>query len=131
MTSQAAVAGAPVPGQHPCHIDSNFAGQVRVVRVTGRLDWVTAGELRDLLRDECSNPAVVVDLRATTGIDSAGVGILLAATARMRERGQQLAFVATEPFLVGVLCSTGLEMVVPIVDTETEALSRFDAAVRS
>jgi anti-anti-sigma factor len=132
MTTQSAHSDANTmtrqgPIEHPCQITSDYMGQTRLVRVDGRLDWVTASELRDLLRDHCADPEVIVDLGATTGIDASGVGILLASTARFKEKGQHLAVVVSDPFLVEVLCSTGLPTVVPVVASEAEAFRRLHA----
>jgi stage II sporulation protein AA (anti-sigma F factor antagonist) len=116
------------PFEHLCQITNDYGGETRLVRVAGRLDWVTARALRDLLRDHCSDSAVVVDLGAVTSMDSVGVGILLAATARFKERGQRMAVVVADPFLVEVLCSTGLPAVVPVAASEEEALRSLNSA---
>jgi anti-anti-sigma factor len=129
MTTQSAYSDSRTmthqnPIERPGQITSDYLGQTRLIRVAGRLDWVTAAELRDLLRDHCADAEVIVDLSATTGVDAAGVGILLASAARFKERRQHLAVVVSDPFLVEVLCSTGLSTVVPVVASESEALRR-------
>jgi anti-anti-sigma factor len=110
---------------HDCRIVCEHQGQTRLIRVIGRMDRVTAGQFRDLMRDECMEPALVVDLGATEGMDAAGVGVLLAATAQVTGRGQRMVVVVSDPFLLAVLLSTGLATVVHVVATEAEALARL------
>ncbi|MGI8750846.1 MAG: STAS domain-containing protein [Acidimicrobiales bacterium] len=113
--------------RHDCRLVSEYHGSVRVVRVFGCLDWTTACEFRDLMRDECTEAKVVVDLGATTRMDSVGTGHLLTATARTKRRGQKLVMVVADPLLLEVLTTTGLDSVVPVVASVSEALLRLDA----
>jgi anti-anti-sigma factor len=104
---------------HNCEIRTKVTGVVRVVRVTGRLDWATASSFRDGMRDEWIDEMLIVDLSRMSGIDSAGTGVVLAAAARAHHRGQQLVMVTVDPILVEVLSSLGPS--VPIVSSPAEA----------
>lgn len=114
---------------HDCSFDSERLGDARVVHVHGRFDWASAAGFRDLTRDHCPEPGLVIDLTQVTQLDSGGVGVLLAATARARRRGQHLAIVATDPHLLELLLTLGVPSVVPVVGTEREALRRIATPV--
>jgi anti-anti-sigma factor len=115
-------AGIRMNGRHGCHFVSEVHGKIHVVRVVGSLDWMTEAEFSDLLRDQCWEPILIVDL-AAGHIDAAGTGALVLATEQARRRRQQLVLVATDPVQLAVMISTGLNIVVPIVSTEDEAVT--------
>jgi len=92
---------------HECEIVTKLAGVVRVVSVTGRLDWATASSFGDQMRDDWIDEMLIVDLSRTSGVDSAGTGVVLEAAARARDRRQQLVIVTVDPILVEVLSSLG------------------------
>ncbi len=125
--SDSVVAEKRATVRHDCRLVSEFHGTVRVVRVFGCLDWTTAGEFGDLMRDECTDATLIVDLAATTRVDSVGTGHILAATALTKTRHQRLVMVVADPLLVEVLAATGLGAVVPIVASVSEALLWLDA----
>jgi anti-anti-sigma factor len=107
---------------HECQFVSEVHDKVHVVRVIGSLDWMTEGEFADLLRDRCFEPILIIDLVAGR-VDAAGTGALVLATEQARRRGQQLVLVATDPVQLSVMISTGLNIVVPIVSSEEEAVT--------
>jgi propanol-preferring alcohol dehydrogenase len=111
---------------HECHLVDVQAGAVRVIQVLGSLDWDTETEFQDLMRDHCTDPAVVIDLSGASE-DAAGTGLLMAAMARARRRGQQVVFVVPEGIEREVLLSLGLSDVVPVVTSRREALDWFDS----
>jgi anti-anti-sigma regulatory factor len=117
---------ANVASSHECCLLSGLHGAVRVVRVVGRLDWKTDIRFRDLLRDECPERSVIVDL-LNASLDAAGTGVVLSATARARKRGQQMVFVIADPVELEVLASQGLGFVVPVVASVSEALNWLGA----
>jgi anti-anti-sigma regulatory factor len=106
---------------HECYLVSGHDGPVRVVRVLGHLDWATSPRFDDLMRHDCTDREVIIDLSSTTS-DAAGTGNLLVATAHAKARGQQLVFVVTDPLELAVLESVGLDQVMPIVDSESAGL---------
>lgn len=115
---------------HDFRLATECYGNVRVVRVFGCLDWKTADEFRDLMRDG-TGALVIVDLGATTRMDSAGTGQVLTATVRAERRGQRLVVAVSDPLLLEVLMATGLDTVVPVVASLPEALLYFGAQVPS
>jgi anti-anti-sigma factor len=114
-------ASEPVAGRHGCHFTSETHDQFHVVRVVGSLDWATEAEFLELIRQECTEPVLIVDLTAGR-IDAAGTAALALATEQAKERRQQLVLVATDPMQLGVMISTGLNIVVPVVSSEEEAM---------
>lgn len=116
------------PTSHPCLLVSEFHGRVRVVTVSGCLDWSTVGTFRDLLQDECTDPAIVVDLGQTEHVDSAGNGALVAAALLARRRRQRLVVVTSDPLEREVLDYIGLSSVIPVVTSQPEALDRLNTS---
>ena len=104
---------------HDCQMVTDLKGAVRVVRVSGRLDWVAAGQFRDRMRDDWHDDMLIVDLSRMAAIDSGGTGVVLAAAARARHRGQQLVIVTMDPVLIEVLSSLG--PAVPVVSSQAQA----------
>jgi anti-anti-sigma regulatory factor len=107
---------------HECHLINGHSGPVRLVRVTGHLDWTSAARFGDLMRHDCGDREVIVDLSSTES-DGAGTGSLLAAAAHAEEIGQQLVFVVNDPLELEVLAYVGLDQVMPIVASVPAALA--------
>jgi anti-anti-sigma factor len=104
---------------HECQIVTEMKGAVRVVRVSGQLDWSSAGLFRDRMRDEWVDGMLILNLSRMSGIDSAGTGVVLGAIARARDRRQQLVTVTVDPVLIEVLSYLG--PATPIVASQAEA----------
>ena len=62
---------------------------------------------------------LIMDMSRMSGMDSAGTGVVLAATARACHRGQRLVIVTVDPILVEMLSSLGPS--VPIVSSPAQA----------
>ena len=98
---------------------------VRVLAVHGDADLHSAPELRERIRgaiDEGAN-TVVVDLSATTLIDSTSLGVLLGGMKRLREQDGQIRLVVPRPEVRRVFEITMLDRVFPLHDTQEEALA--------
>jgi anti-sigma B factor antagonist len=98
---------------------------VRILAVHGDADLHSASELRERIRgaiDEGAN-TVVVDLSATTLIDSTSLGVLLGGMKRLREQGGQIRLVVPRPEVRRVFEITMLDRVFPLHDTQEEALA--------
>jgi anti-anti-sigma factor len=118
-SDKGAVAMTHTVARHECQMVTELKGTVRVVRVSGRLDWATAGRFRDRMRDEWRDDRLIVDLSHMAAIDSAGTGVVLAAAVRARHRGQHLVIVSLDPVLIEVLSSLGPS--VPVVNSQAQA----------
>ena len=110
------------PLEHECQIVCERVGPVCVVHVNGHLDWATAAQFRDCMRDEHCEPSVIVDLSRTLSVDSAGSGVLLATAEQAVSRGQQLVVVSVDPVETEVLRYLDLDLVAPVFASLAEAL---------
>ena len=98
---------------------------VRILAVHGDADLHAAPELRERIRgaiDEGAN-TVVVDLSATTLIDSTSLGVLLGGMKRLREQDGQIRLVVPRPEVRRVFEITMLDRIFPLHDTQEEALA--------
>src|SRR5437879_2459421 len=84
-----------------------------VVRVDGRLDLVTAGDLRravDALVDD-GHARLVIDLEGVSFVDSSGIGALIAGLKRARGAGGELRIAAAGEPVLTVLKLTTIDRV--------------------
>ncbi len=85
-----------------------------IVHVHGALEVATAPELRarlvDLI-DGQGNAHVIIDLRATTFVDAAGLSVLVDAAARMREKGGELVLSGSTDAVAHAIRAAGLDTV--------------------
>lgn len=90
-----------------------------VVHPAGRLNMVTAGDLRELIASTITaeNAHVVVDLSAVSFIDSSGLGALINGLKSAREAGGDLRIAAPNDQVRLVLQLTNLERVLTPYDT--------------
>lgn len=100
-------------------------GGVALIRPTGDLDAYTAVGFRTDLHDATGGEArlVVVDLTAVTFIDSAGLGALVGAHRRMRERRGLLRIVRPPRLVERAFELTGLDEVLDLCDDRDSALA--------
>lgn len=106
---------------HNCQIMSDRRGKVLIVWVAGTLDWATTKHFSALMTTHHDVRALIVDL-SEARLDAAGSGALVTAVERAHERRQQVVLVVTNPMLRGVLTTIGLNLVVPIVGSEPDAI---------
>jgi anti-anti-sigma factor len=100
-------------------------GDVPVARLEGEVDMTNAQSLGERLRRLLTNRSValIVDLGATTYLDSSGVTLLFGLSDELRLRQQQLHLVVPEGAPVGrVIAITGLDSVVSTHSTLERAL---------
>ncbi len=98
---------------------------VRILAVHGDVDLHSAPELRERIRgaiDEGAN-TLVVDLSATTLIDSTSLGVLLGGMKRLREQDGEIRLVVPRPEVRRVFEITMLDRIFPLHDTQEEALA--------
>ena len=102
-------------------------GGISVVAPTGRLDVVGAPALKDAIEDLTKNgaPKVVIDMEGVTFVDSTGLGSVIAALKRIRNRQGELRLAAPNQQVRVVLELTTLDKVFPYFATLEEALAGF------
>lgn len=116
-----AVSGGGI-GRHECRFETRVRDKAHLVKVIGSLDWTSQAGFAELIGEHCKEKILIIDLTACR-IDAAGSGALVLAIELARERQQQLVLVATDPLQLAVMISTGINVVVPIVSSDEEALT--------
>jgi anti-sigma B factor antagonist len=99
-------------------------GDATVVEVSGEVELHSAEQLRDALM-QASNverPCIVVDLSRVSFIDSSGLGVLVGALKRVRERGA-LSLVCPQARVRRVFEITGLTQVFSIYNQLEDAVA--------
>lgn len=98
-------------------IEERERGEWLIVAVAGEIDLLTAPALRERLISAIDGGAdrLVLDLSAVGFIDSSGLGTLIAAHKRLREREGEFIIVATARAILSVLTLTGLDKVFTVV----------------
>ena len=94
-----------------------------VANVTGEVDVYTSPLLKrrlvDAADDDCA--LLVVSLDGVGFIDSSGLGVLVGALRRMRERDGDLRLVCNKESVLKILRITGLDRVFPVFASVDEA----------
>ena len=107
-------------------IEDEWHDEIPVARMQGEVDASNVKEMGDRLRSLMSNRSValVVDLSATTYLDSAGINMLFSLAEELRGRQQRLALVvgAGSP-IARMITLTGLDQTIPVTAALPEALS--------
>lgn len=98
-------------------------GSVCTVALSGEVDVYTAPALKEklvsLIEGGCVN--LVIDLRNVAFIDSSGLGVLVSALRRARERDGSVRIVCTRDSILKIFRITGLDKVFPIFSDVAEA----------
>jgi anti-sigma B factor antagonist len=104
--------------------DRPMGGDAHVVAVTGEIDLFTAPEFKQRVSApiDAGRTNVIVDLTATTFIDSSSLGVLIGAHRRLKLRGGSLVVVCDNDAIVKTFRITGLDGVFPLVRSLDDAL---------
>jgi anti-sigma B factor antagonist len=97
-----------------------------VVRIRGEIDLSNSAAIRSEVIEIVPHdaPGIVLDLSATTYLDSSGVRLLFDLAERLQARRQRLGLVVTEAALIRrVLVLTKLDDAVPLHPTVDDALA--------
>jgi anti-sigma B factor antagonist len=115
----------PSEGESSMELDvrTERDGDACLVTVAGEVDVYTSPVLKarlvEAIDDGCG--ALVVILDEVGFIDSSGLGVLVGALRRMKERGDDMHLVCTREQVLKIFRITGLDKVFPIVATVEEA----------
>jgi anti-sigma B factor antagonist len=95
-----------------------------VIAVTGEVDLFTAPEFKQKVSTaiDAGRSHVIVDLGATTFIDSSSLGVLIGAHRRLKLRGGALTVVCDNEAIVKTFRITGLDGVFSLVPSVDDAL---------
>jgi anti-sigma B factor antagonist len=102
--------------------------QRHVVAVGGEIDLFTAPELKAAIGEalESGHTRIVVDLSATTFLDSTALGVLIGAVKRLRSRDGVLTIVNIDQNIAKTFEITGLDQIFTIRPTREEAVEALD-----
>ena len=105
--------------------DRPIGDDAHVVAVMGEIDLFTAPEFKQRVAApiDAGRLHVVVDLSATSFIDSSSLGVLIGAHRRLRRQGGSLVIVCTSDAIAKTFRITGLDSVFTIVGSLDEALN--------
>ncbi|NTW28710.1 MAG: STAS domain-containing protein [Coriobacteriia bacterium] len=103
------------------HVEQD--GEICSFVLDGEIDVYTAPQLREriiaAIEGGCTN--VVVDLEGVGFIDSSGLGVLVSALRRAREKDGSVRIVCTRENILKIFRITGLDKVFPIFANVSEA----------
>lgn len=97
-----------------------------VARLSGDLDVASSEPFRDALDREMSAQGLrdlCLNLSDVSFVDSSGVGMILGRYRRLRAMGGRMAIAGARPAVRAVLELAGVHRVVPLFESEPEALA--------
>lgn len=104
-------------------IQQQVSGDLCELTLAGEIDVYTAPglkkELVTIIEGGCSH--VIVDLEGVAFIDSSGLGVLVSALRRARERDGSVRIVCSRDSVLKIFRITGLDKVFPIFPNVAEA----------
>jgi anti-sigma B factor antagonist len=105
--------------------DEQVDDTTQVVSVRGEIDLFTAPEFKGRIHDaiEAGRDLIVVDLTATTFIDSSSLGVLISAHRRLQMRGGRLVVACDVPSVISTFKITGLDGVLDMARSREDALA--------
>ena len=126
MTGSPASGFGAAPGLPAFSIDDELSpGRTAVFSVHGELDLHEAPELQDRISAAIDHGArlIVVDLTDVTFIDSMALGVLLAASNRLRPTGGDLRLVVPSPSIRRIFEISLLDHVFTLDSSRSDALA--------
>jgi anti-sigma B factor antagonist len=104
--------------------DRRVSASTHVVAVTGEIDLFTAPEFKARMGRPIEDgiDRLIVDLSATTFIDSSSLGVLIGAHRRLKQRNGSLVVVCDNEAIVKTFKITGLDGVFTLVPSLDDAL---------
>lgn len=102
---------------------------INVVKIQGRLDASTAGQLEEALSEfnEEERARVLVDCEGLDYISSAGLRVLLASAKELKKQSGKISLSALNPNVKQVFEISGFTSIFPIYDSTDEALADLKA----
>ena len=99
-----------------------------VLAPQGDVDLSSAPQLRTILGPvlEGENPRLLIDLSAIGFMDSTGVGVMVNALNRIKEKGGAIAFCKPTPRVHRVLQIAGLLKALPLYESRDDALAALE-----
>jgi stage II sporulation protein AA (anti-sigma F factor antagonist) len=106
-------------------LSATWSGRTAVVTATGEIDITNAESLRNELLSALNAGALglVVDMTATTFIDSAGVTALVRASRRATATEATVRLAVTAPAVLRVLNLVGIDQLIQVHPSVTDAVA--------
>ena len=110
--------------------DDQVDATTHVVTVEGEIDIFTAPEFKERISAaiDAGREVVVVDLMATTFIDSSSLGVLISAHRRLRQRSGRLIIASDVRAVRNTFKITGLDSVLELAKDRDAALAALRSA---
>jgi anti-anti-sigma factor len=111
-------------------LEDEWHDEIPVARLQGEVDASNVKEMGERLRSLMSNRSValVIDLSATTYLDSAGINLLFALAEELRGRQQRLALVVGDGSPIARMVTlTGLDQTVAVRPSLPDVLGELGA----
>ena len=105
----------------------NDVGEVKVLRIDGKLDTKTSPDAQAMLTGLIDSGAtkIVVNFEKLVYISSAGLRVLLAAAKQLRGNSGELRVCGLNEVVQEVFEISGFDTILPVARTEVEALEGF------
>jgi anti-sigma B factor antagonist len=105
-------------------VHDGSAGRAMIVAAGGEVDYASSSKLRNLLASAIhpDGTPLIVDLSDVTFIDSTAIGVLAKTVSRMSEMECAMALVCGNPRVLRIFQMVGLDEMVAIYDSRSEAL---------
>lgn len=97
-----------------------------IIRLSGELDLYTVNNLRAVLEREMEVKGIknlILNLGKVDFIDSSGLGLILGKYKALTERGGKVVAVDLLPVVKKIFELSGLLKIIPIYDTESQAVA--------
>jgi anti-sigma B factor antagonist len=101
---------------------------VAVVIAPRRFTYTVSPQLKDIISDyyEKGNYKIVINLSATTFMDSSGLGAIVAFIKQLREKKGDIRLAAPRKNIIEILKLTHIDQVIQSYKTEKEAVESFN-----
>lgn len=108
----------------------DIGGTVNCVRLDGRLDAAGADQigLRFTAAGSAPGRHTVVDLARVSFVASMGIRLLIATARAARARGGMFVMFGAPELVHAVLVDAAIDQIIPLFDTEAQALKSLPAA---
>jgi anti-sigma B factor antagonist len=109
-------------------IEQRSVGGIVVIDVTGK---ITLGESTELLKDKVNSLVnqghkhLVLNLAGVSYMDSAGLGVMMAAYATAKRQGGDVKLLSLTKRITDLLSITKLSTIFETFDSETDAVASF------
>lgn len=128
LQARAGLNGRPVAGLLPAAVDTNTAQFCRT-RPPNRLDFSAVNERASLIEEITAREAhCLLEMDATTFIDSTGVGFLIRLQKRLRARGRELILLAPSKVVLRALNLMRLSDFFQLAASQADAIQALEAA---